>query len=120
MTDRGSSKDRQKPVLKPVPMTVIDVKSQKQFTRGKFLGKGGFARCYELIDQITKTTYAGKVVSKTLLQKKHQKDKVSLNMFDTQNSDGQELFASTKIGKWLKYRIMRLPACCRYFKLAVT
>lgn len=76
MTDRGSSKDRQKPILKPVPMTVIDPKSRRTYTRGKFLGKGGFARCYELIDDATKIIYAGKVVSKTLLQKKHQKDKV--------------------------------------------
>ena len=76
MTDRASSKERQKPVLKPVPMTVIDQDSRKHYARGKFLGKGGFARCYELIDEASTNIYAGKVVSKTLLQKKHQQDKV--------------------------------------------
>ena len=39
--------------------------------------QGGFAKCYELIDVATNTTYAGKIVSKALLVKPHQKDKVS-------------------------------------------
>jgi len=38
--------------------------------------QGGFAYCYELTDTDTMEVYAGKVVSKTLLVKQHQKDKV--------------------------------------------
>ncbi|KAI1724921.1 protein kinase domain-containing protein [Ditylenchus destructor] len=63
--------------LKEVPNVVVDHQSNRNFTKGRFLGKGGFARCYELVDNSTKAIYAGKVVSKTLLQKKHQKDKMS-------------------------------------------
>ena len=38
--------------------------------------QGGFAKCYELIDMDTKDVFAGKIVSKSLLVKQHQKDKV--------------------------------------------
>jgi len=41
------------------------------------MGKGGFARCYELTDLVTKIVWAGKIVSKTLLVKDHQKEKMS-------------------------------------------
>lgn len=70
---------RQKPIkppLKEVPDVVIDNSSKRIFSKGRFLGKGGFARCYELIDNSSKIVYAGKVVSKTLLVKQHQRDKV--------------------------------------------
>lgn len=84
-----------KPPLKEVPDVVVDHQSNRYFTKGRFLGKGGFARCYELIDNSTKAVYAGKVrlnctiftvkvintlqvVSKTLLGKKHQRDKVCI------------------------------------------
>jgi len=40
--------------------------------------QGGFARCYELTDTTDKQVHAGKIVSKSLLTKKHQKDKVIL------------------------------------------
>lgn len=71
-----SGQKRTKPTLKDVPDFVVDKTTKRTFTKGKFLGKGGFARCYELIDNQTKKIWAGKVVSKTLLVKKHQRDKV--------------------------------------------
>lgn len=70
------SSKRSKPLLKEVPDVVENSTSKKIYTKGKFLGKGGFARCYELIDNEDRRIYAGKVVSKTLLVKKHQRDKV--------------------------------------------
>jgi hypothetical protein len=42
----------------------------------RFLFKGGFARCYELIDTSNGQTFAGKVVPKSMLVKPHQKEKV--------------------------------------------
>jgi len=67
-----------KPVLKEVPESVVGRLNHRQtiFKRGKFLGKGGFARCYELIAEREKLIYAGKVISKQILIKKSQKDKV--------------------------------------------
>ena len=41
-----------------------------------FALQGGFAKCYELQDIDTKEVFAGKIVSKNLLVKQHQKDKV--------------------------------------------
>ncbi|KAI6184696.1 Serine/threonine-protein kinase PLK [Aphelenchoides bicaudatus] len=67
-----------KPVLKEVPELVNGKLNHRQtiFKRGKFLGKGGFARCYELFAEREKLTFAGKVISKQILTKKSQKDKV--------------------------------------------
>jgi len=41
-----------------------------------FFSKGGFARCYELIDVSNGQAFAGKVVPKSMLVKPHQKEKV--------------------------------------------
>lgn len=48
---------------------------KRSFAVGKFLGKGGFARCYELICDATGKKYAGKVVAKTSLIKPKSKQK---------------------------------------------
>ncbi len=63
---------------KEIPDVISNPQTKKRYLKGKFLGKGGFARCYELTDMDSKQIYAGKIVSKTLLTKKHQKDKVGL------------------------------------------
>jgi polo-like kinase 1 len=75
----ATSSHSNKPQLKEVPDVVYDQQNKRQFSKGKFLGKGGFGRCYELISMSNNSQiYAGKVLSKTLLGKKHQsqKDKV--------------------------------------------
>ena len=73
-----TTQKKSKPTLKEVPDVVYDASTKKSYNKGKFLGKGGFARCYELIENKTNKILAGKVVSKTLLIKKHQRDKVKL------------------------------------------
>lgn len=40
-----------------------------RYQRGKFLGKGGFAKCYEVQDLETKETFAAKIVSKSSVTK---------------------------------------------------
>lgn len=62
---------------KDPPEVVIDKKAKKQYIRGKFLGKGGFAKCYELKDKENNVIYAGKVVSKAALVRSHQKEKMA-------------------------------------------
>uniref|UniRef100_A0A7E4VY55 Serine/threonine-protein kinase PLK n=1 Tax=Panagrellus redivivus TaxID=6233 RepID=A0A7E4VY55_PANRE len=57
-----------------VPELVIDEKDGSQFKRGKFLGKGGFARCYELRDSKDEV-WAAKVIPKAMLQKTTHKEK---------------------------------------------
>ncbi|KAF1743990.1 hypothetical protein MXB_4499, partial [Myxobolus squamalis] len=56
---------------------IYDPKTKKRYIKGNFLGKGGFAKCYEAIDQETNKIYACKIVSKSQLVKQHQKDKMA-------------------------------------------
>uniref|UniRef100_M4BT72 Serine/threonine-protein kinase PLK n=1 Tax=Hyaloperonospora arabidopsidis (strain Emoy2) TaxID=559515 RepID=M4BT72_HYAAE len=47
----------------------------RTYVKGKFLGKGGFARCYELTCKQTGKSYAAKVVAKSSLLKLKTKQK---------------------------------------------
>jgi len=60
-----------------IPDIICDPNSKKRYERGRFLGKGGFAKCYELKDMQTGDITAGKIVPKSLLTKSHQKEKMS-------------------------------------------
>lgn len=48
----------------------------KKYVKGKFLGKGGFAKCYEFKCLNNKKTYAAKIVRKDNLSKQSAKQKV--------------------------------------------
>ena len=49
---------------------------RRQYRRGRFLGKGGFATCFEVIALDTYQHYASKVVSKETMKKEHTKQKL--------------------------------------------
>jgi len=66
-----------KPKAVEIPEIVVDPNSKRRYERGRFLGKGGFAKCYELKDLATGEVTAGKIVPKSLLTKSHQKEKMS-------------------------------------------
>jgi polo-like kinase 1 len=48
----------------------------KRYARGKFLGKGGFAKCYECTNLETKKVTAAKIIPKSTLQKSRQRAKL--------------------------------------------
>lgn len=48
----------------------------RKYLKGKFLGKGGFAKVYEFVNQDTKQVSAGKVVVKSSLTKSRAKQKL--------------------------------------------
>jgi len=48
----------------------------KQYHRGRYLGKGGFAKCYELTSMDSQRTYAGKVIAKASLAKPSARSKL--------------------------------------------
>ena len=48
----------------------------KKYKRGKYLGKGGFAKCYVCTNQETKKIYAAKIISKKTLTKSRQRAKL--------------------------------------------
>ncbi|XP_060840506.1 serine/threonine-protein kinase PLK1-like [Rhopalosiphum padi] len=64
-----------------IPDVIIDNKNNKKYQKCSFLGKGGFAKCYEIIDMKTKEVFAGKIVSKKYLLRHNQKDKMTQEIF---------------------------------------
>ena len=48
----------------------------RKYMKGKFLGKGGFAKCYEFVNQETKQIQASKVIQKASLTKSRAKQKL--------------------------------------------
>ncbi|KAK0401618.1 hypothetical protein QR680_015878 [Steinernema hermaphroditum] len=55
---------------------VIDVKHEKVYRVGRFLGKGGFARCYEVTESGTSQKLAAKVVSRESISRKTTRSKM--------------------------------------------
>lgn len=55
---------------------IYDDQTDTTYLRGRMLGKGGFARCYELLSLNTNKVYAGKIISKSRIAKPHQKQKI--------------------------------------------
>ena len=50
--------------------------AMRQYYKGKFLGKGGFAKCYEFVNAETKQVHASKVIQKSSLTKSRAKQKL--------------------------------------------
>lgn len=60
-----------------VPEILFDAKSNMTYKRLRYFGKGGFAKCYEIMEVRSNQVYAGKIVSKKLMIKGNQKEKMS-------------------------------------------
>ncbi|XP_004621628.2 serine/threonine-protein kinase PLK3 [Sorex araneus] len=61
----------------PDPARLItDPRSGRTYFKGRLLGKGGFARCYEATDTETGSAYAVKVISQSRITKPHQREKI--------------------------------------------
>ncbi|EDV52489.1 serine/threonine-protein kinase polo [Drosophila erecta] len=60
-----------------IPDRLFDANQRKTYKRMRFFGKGGFAKCYEIIDVETDDVFAGKIVSKKLMIKHNQKEKTA-------------------------------------------
>jgi hypothetical protein len=78
----------------------------KRYRRGKLLGKGGFAKCYELISMDSGRTYAGKVVPKSTLQKSSAKKKV-------QHAKPSSISLASRVSSYSRpSRVFFCPASC--------
>uniref|UniRef100_H3DCR5 Serine/threonine-protein kinase PLK n=1 Tax=Tetraodon nigroviridis TaxID=99883 RepID=H3DCR5_TETNG len=55
---------------------VTDSKTGRSYSKGKLLGKGGFARCYEMTDLSNNKMYAVKVIPQSRVSKPHQREKI--------------------------------------------
>ncbi|XP_037909175.1 serine/threonine-protein kinase polo isoform X2 [Hermetia illucens] len=60
-----------------IPDRLYDASTKTNYKRLRFFGKGGFAKCYEIVDVVTNNVYAGKIVSKKLMIKHNQKEKMT-------------------------------------------
>lgn len=60
-----------------IPDVIYDAITKTSYKKGRFLGKGGFAKCYEITDLHRRYSYAGKMVSKTLMAKENQREKMT-------------------------------------------
>ncbi|XP_018018894.1 serine/threonine-protein kinase PLK1 [Hyalella azteca] len=60
-----------------VPKFIVDHSTRTTFMKGRFLGKGGFARVHELTDLTTNVAYAGKIIPKSRITKPHHKEKIA-------------------------------------------
>ncbi|XP_052848668.1 serine/threonine-protein kinase polo [Drosophila gunungcola] len=60
-----------------IPDRLYDANQRKTYKRMRFFGKGGFAKCYEIIDVESDDVFAGKIVSKKLMIKHNQKEKTA-------------------------------------------
>lgn len=76
-TNPSAHVDPKSAPLKEIPDILVDSRSSKRYARGKFLGKGGFAKCYEITDLETQQVFAGKIVPKSLILKQHQREKMT-------------------------------------------
>lgn len=50
----------------------------KKYNKGKVLGRGGFAKCYEVTNTETKKVLAAKIIAKSSLNRSRAKQKVNI------------------------------------------
>jgi polo-like kinase 1 len=77
MTDKGANAgDQQFEIIEEKITNALGEPVIKRYARGKFLGKGGFAKCYECTNLETKKVTAAKIIPKATLQKSRQRAKL--------------------------------------------
>ena len=75
-TNPGNNEDSQVVIVEEKVTNALGEPIIKKYTRGKFLGKGGFAKCYEFTNIESKKIIAAKIVPKATLQKSRQRAKL--------------------------------------------
>jgi len=61
--------------------TVSGETAVRKYSKGKMLGKGGFATCFEFVNLETKKVTASKIIPKSTLTKSRAKQKVPTPLF---------------------------------------
>lgn len=68
------SKDEKESII---PDVIYDVNSGRSYIKGRFFGKGGFAKCYEIRDSKSHRVFAGKIVPKSQITRSNQREKMT-------------------------------------------
>ena len=74
---RPPSTTPENPEPKEIPEIIVDINTEKRYERGTFLGKGGYAKCYELKNLATGEITAVKIIPKSELTSSSQQKKLS-------------------------------------------
>uniref|UniRef100_A0A8C9X3V6 Serine/threonine-protein kinase PLK n=1 Tax=Sander lucioperca TaxID=283035 RepID=A0A8C9X3V6_SANLU len=72
-----TSRNKPEQIKPELAQVVTDSKTGRSYSKGKLLGKGGFARCYEMTDLSSNKMYAVKVIPQSRVSKPHQRDKIT-------------------------------------------
>jgi polo-like kinase 1 len=75
-SSRSNQRQPEESVTSQVEEKIVKVNGDvaiRRYTKGRFLGKGGFARVYEIVNNDTAKHYAGKIVQKASLTKSRAK-----------------------------------------------
>ncbi|KZC14453.1 Serine/threonine-protein kinase PLK1 [Dufourea novaeangliae] len=60
-----------------IPDVIYDVNSGNSYIKGRFFGKGGFAKCYEIRESKSHRVFAGKIVPKSQITKSNHREKMT-------------------------------------------
>ncbi|KYN28013.1 PREDICTED: serine/threonine-protein kinase PLK1 [Trachymyrmex cornetzi] len=60
-----------------IPNVIYDKNTGKSYIKGRFFGKGGFAKCYEITESKSHQVFAGKIVPMSLMAKHNQREKMT-------------------------------------------
>lgn len=71
------SRSKSEQIKPELAQVVVDSKTGRSYCKGKLLGKGGFARCYEMTDIANNKMYAVKVIPQSRVSKPHQREKIT-------------------------------------------
>ncbi|XP_033861833.1 serine/threonine-protein kinase PLK3-like [Acipenser ruthenus] len=71
------SRSKSELVRPELAQIVTDSKTGRCYCKGKLMGKGGFARCYEMTDMASNKMYAVKVIPQSRVAKPHQREKIT-------------------------------------------
>uniref|UniRef100_A0A8C5E5D9 Serine/threonine-protein kinase PLK n=1 Tax=Gouania willdenowi TaxID=441366 RepID=A0A8C5E5D9_GOUWI len=72
----GGSETEERSAPSEMSRIITDPATGKCYCRGKVLGKGGFAKCYEMTDLSTSKVYAAKIIPHARVSKPHQREKI--------------------------------------------
>jgi len=106
-------KDPKGPILPEVSQIVVNNKTGNRYFRGRLLGKGGFARCYEVSDMETERRYACKAIAKARISKPHQKAKIANEVELHKNLTGEFIVGFNEYFEDSENIYMLLELCSR-------
>ena len=74
---KPKSKNIDPSIIEEIISTSKDQTKKRQYIKGRFLGKGGFAKCYELICKDNNKIFAAKMIAKSSIKTDRQRQKLT-------------------------------------------